>query len=207
MARPVEFDRAKARDRALALFWRKGYLATSLADLTAATGLSRSSFYASFGEKRALFIECLDLFAERTRQLLLDARTTMPPVDAIEHFFAHSFDGVGAVRDTWGCMMVNTVLEAAGVDDGLRSRASDLLQRMNALFVDTLVAAGLPLSDAEIWADIIMTLNEGLRVESRRRVPGDRRRVQVRTMIGMLRVAIATSSPHIGDRRNPRRTS
>lgn len=199
MARPIEFDRAKARDRALSLFWRKGYQATSLTDLVAATGLSRSSFYASFGDKRTLFLECLDVFAERTRQLLLDARNAMAPVDAIQHFFAHSFDGDGAVRDAWGCMMVNTVLEAAGVEDALRSRASDLLEKMNALFIDTLVDAGLPHFEAKAWADIVMTLNEGLRVQSRRRVPRGRRREQVRTIIGMLHASIAASQSHSTD--------
>lgn len=197
MARPIEFNRERARDKALALFWRKGFLGTSLTELTAATNLSRSSFYAAFGDKRALYVECLDLFAERTRQILLDARETSPPIDALETFFTHSFEGPAASRDAWGCMMVNTVLEAAGVDEGLRSHASGLLDRMHAVFSDVLLSSGLSRAEANKWADILMTLNEGFRVEGRRRVPPDRRRAQVHTMIEMLRLATATSIPEI----------
>ena len=81
MARPIEFNRDKAVNRALALFWRKGYQATSLADLLAAMGIGRISFYAAFIDKRTFFIECLDLWSARTLHLLQDSRSEMPPVD------------------------------------------------------------------------------------------------------------------------------
>ena len=70
MPRPIEFDRSKAVNRALVLFWQKGYQATSLSDLLETTNISRSSFYAAFTDKRIFYIECLDLFAERTLELL-----------------------------------------------------------------------------------------------------------------------------------------
>lgn len=60
-------------DRALLLCWRKGYQATSLADLTETMGIGRASFYAAFGDKRALFEVCLERFARRTQAILLDA--------------------------------------------------------------------------------------------------------------------------------------
>ncbi|MFM8354230.1 MAG: TetR/AcrR family transcriptional regulator, partial [Gammaproteobacteria bacterium] len=56
MSRPIEFDRSKALDKAVALFWRKGYQATSLTDLLAAKQIGRSSFYAAFTDKRSLFL-------------------------------------------------------------------------------------------------------------------------------------------------------
>ena len=72
MARPIAFNRPKAVNRALLMFWRKGYQATSLADLLEAMHISRSSFYAAFIDKRSFFIECLDLWAARTMHLLRD---------------------------------------------------------------------------------------------------------------------------------------
>ena len=74
MSRPIEFDRPKAVNRALVLFWRKGYQATSLTDLLETMDIGRSSFYAAFKDKRTSNIECLDLFADRTFHLLQIAR-------------------------------------------------------------------------------------------------------------------------------------
>jgi AcrR family transcriptional regulator len=53
--RPREFDTEQALDRAMELFWRKGYEGTSLADLTEALGITRPSLYAAFGNKETLF--------------------------------------------------------------------------------------------------------------------------------------------------------
>ena len=62
--RPREFDVEKALDRALKVFWRKGYEGATLADLTRAMGINRPSLYAAFGNKEALFRKVLDRYAE-----------------------------------------------------------------------------------------------------------------------------------------------
>jgi AcrR family transcriptional regulator len=95
MARPIEFDKDKALDRALLLFWEKGYQATSLQDLLQELGISRSSLYAAFGDKRNLFIECLDLFAERTQLVLLKAGQGRPALEALQFFFERHLNGPG----------------------------------------------------------------------------------------------------------------
>jgi TetR/AcrR family transcriptional repressor of nem operon len=67
MARPREFDVDAALDRATEAFWTKGYEATSLDDLCAVTGLSRSSLYATFGSKRKLLLRSVDRYVEQRR--------------------------------------------------------------------------------------------------------------------------------------------
>ena len=57
MARQQQFEHQQALQNAMSLFWRQGYTATSLQQLLDAMGLSRSSLYASFGDKKALFIQ------------------------------------------------------------------------------------------------------------------------------------------------------
>ena len=194
MARPIQFDRPHAVNRALVLFWRKGYQATSLADLLEAMNIGRSSFYAAFTDKRSLFIECLDLFAARTIEWLRGSRDRMPPVDALQGFFERSFIGAGgaaASRGHWGCMLVSTVLEMAGVDDELSSRASGHLSDLERVFQACLLDAGATQAQAEELAAMLTLLNEGIRVSSRRRLPDAQNLQPIATTFRLIRSAIA----------------
>lgn len=155
----------------MALFWCQGFQSTSLADLLAAMGIGRSSLYAAFGDKRSLFVECLDLFAQRTIDLLERARAEMPPVDALQAFFERDFVGARSARSQWGCMLVSTVLEMAGVDDELAAQASRHLDRVQRLFRTFLQDAGATPALSEDLAALLMLLNEGVRVSRRRPLP------------------------------------
>ncbi len=64
VGRPREFDIEQALDKAMLLFWEKGYEGTSLADLTAVMGITKPSLYAAFGDKRALFEAALTRYAQ-----------------------------------------------------------------------------------------------------------------------------------------------
>lgn len=64
MPRTRSFDRDVALEAALSLFWAKGYEATSLADLTRAMKLSKSSLYDTFGDKHSLFLAAFDRYAD-----------------------------------------------------------------------------------------------------------------------------------------------
>jgi AcrR family transcriptional regulator len=62
--RPRSFDTGNALDRAVDVFWRKGYEGASLSDLTRAMGINRPSLYAAFGDKEQLFRKVLDRYDE-----------------------------------------------------------------------------------------------------------------------------------------------
>jgi TetR/AcrR family transcriptional repressor of nem operon len=191
VARPLGFDRGKVRDRALLLFWRRGYQAASLADLLAAMRIGRGSFYAAFGDKRGLFLECLDRFAERTQEVFRRARAERPPVDALQYFFERQLVGPGRGAATWGCLLVNTVLETAGVDEGLSARASAHLGAMQTAFGLCLRDAGCAPERADALASMLMLLNEGVRVASRRRVSTRDQLDPIATAFVLLRDVIA----------------
>jgi TetR/AcrR family transcriptional repressor of nem operon len=178
-------------NRALALFWRKGYQATSVADLLAAMTISRSSFYAAFTDKRSLFIECLDLFSARTLDMLQRGRAEMPPIDALQNFFERSFFGARGAKGHWGCMLVNTVLEMADVDSELAARASQHLSDMQRFFQSCLQEAGATPARAEELAAMLMLFNEGIRVSSRRRLPDAQHLQSIAATFRLIRTAIA----------------
>ena len=73
LGRPRAFDIDIALDRALGLFWEKGYEGTSLSDLTKAIGINRPSLYAAFGNKETFFRKALDRYVEKTVAFVLDA--------------------------------------------------------------------------------------------------------------------------------------
>ena len=170
MARTLEFNQKKALNKALVLFWSKGYQAASLSQLLQAMEIGRSSFYATFGDKRSLYLKCLDIFGKRTKDILLRARKDNPPLDALRNFFEYTATGQLGQNCELGCMLVNTVLELAGVDDDLSTRASGLLAEIQAEFERCLLDAGLAPKRAAEFASFLMLFNEGIRVSSRRKV-------------------------------------
>ncbi|RZO84206.1 MAG: TetR/AcrR family transcriptional regulator [Oceanococcus sp.] len=177
MPRPLEFDRDRAVVRAMKLFWSQGYKATSLAALLDTMGIQRSSFYASFGDKRSLFIECLKLFGQRTADLAIqpvDADTR--PEQLIHTFFAVTLMNVPEDRLHNGCLLVNSILELADTDDELSKLATQMLGYVEKAFEQALQAArqeGRWHSDLSPRqaAQILMLINQGVRVQSRKRTP------------------------------------
>lgn len=195
MPRSAEFDRDKARDRALLLFWRKGYQAASLTDLLAAMRIGRSSFYAAYCDKRRLFEHCLDLFAARTEAILATARAERAPLDALRYFFERHLEIAAHQGAHWGCLLVNTLLEMADVDEALCRRASAHLARMETLFADCLRDAGCPSPRADSLAAMLMTLNGGVRVNARRRLGASAQRTPIEAAFALLDQALACPSP------------
>jgi TetR/AcrR family transcriptional repressor of nem operon len=191
MARPPEFDRGKALNEALALFWRKGYQATSLSDLLAAMAIGRSSFYAAFTDKRTLYVECMDLFAARMMERLERAPDGKPPIDVLRDFLERNVVGARGVRPDWGCMLVNSVIEMAGVDEALVARASAHLTALQRFFQARLREAGATPAQADELAAMLMLFNEGLRVSSRRRLPDARHLRAIDATFRLIRSAIA----------------
>lgn len=174
MARPTEFDRTKALEAAMKLFWARGYSATSLPDLLTAMGIARSSFYASFKTKRELFMECLELFGDRTLALVDSDANLMPAAALPRAFFEATLLEVSQRKANLGCMMVNTVLELADVDEELNQLATrklDAIENAFALAFEQAQQAGEldTTRTPQELARLVMTINLGLRVQSRQR--------------------------------------
>lgn len=190
MARTLEFNKTAALNKAIVLFWRKGYQAASLPDLLEAMDISRSSFYATFGDKRSLYIECLGIFGKRTKDFLLKARDAKAPLDALRSFFENTVAEQRGQRTEWGCMMVNTVLELADVDDEISARAGRLLADMQIEFERCLRDSGMVPERATSFASFLMQFNEGIRVSSRRRVSREQQLLDIDTAFRLIGSAV-----------------
>src|SRR5258708_5294538 len=119
MGRPREFDETAALDAATDCFWRDGYEATSVRELAASMGITGASLYNAFGDKRSLFREVLQRYAELSmRERIARLESTLPPKQAVRAFMGeiveHSVEG-----DRRGCLLVNTALDTAPHDPEL----------------------------------------------------------------------------------------
>ncbi len=195
MARPTEFNRDRAVIAAMKLFWCQGYTATSLNHLLEAMGIGRSSFYAAFSDKRSLFIECLELFFQRTRDIMQDAWNTHQSPAAFGEFFHRTLFEVPEARVRRGCMMVNSVLELADVDEELNRLAASHLADIESLFADCFRSSqengDYPAGQsAEDLAACLMVINQGLRVASRKAVPQPALRNTVDSSLAVMNLAV-----------------
>ena len=128
MARPVEIDRDQAFQEAYELFWTRGYVSTSLNQLLETLGIGRSSFYAAFNSKEALFVDVLDEYHEQIRQKFARVRDKHEGMAALCTYLYQSGVNVSAAQRRKGCLAINSAVELAGVDDALHDRAVDILR-------------------------------------------------------------------------------
>lgn len=129
MARPKAFDRDEALKRAMAVFWDKGYEATSTDDLVRAMGIGRQSMYDTFGDKHRLFLESLQRYnAESGSGLLERLHAGASPLMAIEKVLLSIAHQTPEERAR-GCMGVNATAELAQKDPEVASiiRATGML--------------------------------------------------------------------------------
>ncbi len=133
MSRPKAFDPDVALDRAIDLFRRKGYAATSVGDLVEHTGLSRSSLYDTFGDKHALFIAALDRYRVRGSGFLTELleASDSPMAGLRAYFDALAADCACPDRGRYGCLAVNAAAERAATDSETAERSAQNLAGMS----------------------------------------------------------------------------
>ena len=118
--RPREFDVEKALDRALKVFWRKGYEGATLADLTRAMGINRPSLYAAFGNKEALFRRVIDRYVEGPAAFFSEALTEPRARAVAERLLEGSIDLLTDARNPHGCLIVQGALACGEASDTVR---------------------------------------------------------------------------------------
>lgn len=118
VGRPREFDPDQALEAAMHAFWAKGYEATTLSDLMAATGLHKGSLYQAFGDKHDLFVQSLQRYLDDMRQeMLAVANAKASPVEALRALGHSAIDRMNTdCGCPGGCMAINSLVETAPHD-------------------------------------------------------------------------------------------
>jgi AcrR family transcriptional regulator len=120
MARPREFDPEIALQAALMQFWQKGYEGTSIADLTAAMGITKPSLYACFGSKEELFRKALDTYEARYRAMA-DAALAEPDTrKAVERLLQGYADLLTRQGMPHGCLGLNGAIACSTDSESVR---------------------------------------------------------------------------------------
>ncbi len=172
--RPRGFDMEAVVERAMGVFWSRGYHGTALPDLLRATKLSRGSLYAAFGGKHALFLRALDRYiadalARIDAELGSRQGARLLPVDGLRAFLAGYVDRTSGAGGRRGCLLVATAMELAGHDPDVETRIRSFFKAMETKLAGAFsranaageLAVGVEPTSA---ARILVCFVEGLRV-------------------------------------------
>jgi TetR/AcrR family transcriptional repressor of nem operon len=175
MARPREFDEHAVLNAAMNRFWEHGYQATSMRDLAVETGLTSPSLYNAFGDKRALFRQVLERYAQHSsRARIARLEASMPPKDAIKAFITEIVEHSLSDKDRRGCLLVNSALDIGPHDPEIGAEVARRLGEVEAFFRRSVVAAQkegtVPADrDAKDLARVLLAVLLGIRVVARAR--------------------------------------
>lgn len=168
IGRPLEFDPDTALSAAMETFCRQGYEATSVQDLLAAMGLSKSSLYQSFGDKQALYTACLERycgqFMDGFKQALAESGSAFAAIERVLMAVAEE----AAEPDPRGCLLHNSINEFGRRDDALAGDIATRLHLVRARMAETVRQAQLehnidPARSPEDLADFLIAGISGLR--------------------------------------------
>ena len=142
MVRTRAFDPAEALNKAVEVFSTRGYTDTSMDDLVKATGVSRYGLYGTFGNKRELFEQALERYADRMgRKSFLRLLEPDASLVDIRRIFDERIDMLASTDRTRGCMLSHTAMELAPHDSEIKHVLQRFISRIAKAFAIGLEAA------------------------------------------------------------------
>lgn len=133
MARPKEFDEDLVLDRAVNVFWCRGYEATSIQNLVEAMGINRASLYDTYGDKFALYQKALARYRQTQQDELCHLLDQDRPAEAIiRTLLNHVIEESRTDPDYKGCFMINAAMELANREPAIASLVNDNQQLFEA---------------------------------------------------------------------------
>ena len=188
--RPRAFCVERALDRALQVFWEKGYEGASLSDLTEAMGINRPSLYAAYGNKEELFRKALGRYGERAGSFMAEHLGRGTAREAVESFLYAVADGITCPDNPHGCLTVRCNLAGTEAAESVRREVARQRQQPETLLRRRLEQARddgelPPGADPADLARYVATVHQGMSVQA----AGGATREQLR---GVVRTVLAT---------------
>lgn len=180
MPRPKTFNPDEALDKAMHVFWHKGYEATSMEDLLEAMDLNRGSLYATFGDKRELFLKAMDRYCTEggvgTRLSILSQ--SGPAIPLIRTFIGSMLDFALSDPLRRGCLIANTAIELAPHQKDIGKKVSGRLSHLEDAFSKLLARAKQEgdlgkEKDPRVLARVLVTMMQGTIVMIKAGTPAD----------------------------------
>jgi AcrR family transcriptional regulator len=178
-----QFDVDQALDRAMEIFWERGYAETSLDLLGSATGLGKGSLYGTFGGKEPLFRQALDRYAQTFGRRYEEALALHPkdPVAAVAAFYGVVLDRIVDPTLPGGCLIALSASQVPTLDPASQEKVRELLARQRRR-----IRAAFPRPDdvepeLDNLACFVVAVNQSLAVMNRAGASLEELRAIVRT--------------------------
>jgi AcrR family transcriptional regulator len=169
--RPRSFDRAAALEKAVLAFWRHGYEATSVSDLTRIMGIGAPSLYAAFGDKRALFEEVVNVYADTYGSFAGRALAEEPTARAaVERLLREAAVAFTHPRHPYGCLVIHAATNCTTpeVEELLRERRNADIAAFESRIRADVAAGELPAdTEAGVLARYVGALIQGMSQQAR----------------------------------------
>ena len=168
MARTREFNPDDVLDKAMRLFWEKGYEATSMAELEKVLCINKFSIYNTFGNKHALFLAALNRYADRMSGHLIKALTQdVDGLNSIRRFFDVIEQNILSQPKPIGCFMVNSGMERGACDAEIMNKVQSVNRKVEDALYHCLADAqkkGEISKDSNLqeFARFLVTLYQGM---------------------------------------------
>ncbi len=141
MAGSKKFNQELVLERAMAVFWQKGYERTSIQDLTEATGLGRGSLYGTFGDKEQLFLRVLDRYGDTFSTVLVEQLKNSNPYQALERMFELTIERMSNPKYPRGCLNTNTFVGSLGQSEMIDQKMAERISRLESSIYQVLKRA------------------------------------------------------------------
>ena len=192
--RPRAFCVERALERALQVFWEKGYEGASLSDLTAAMGINRPSLYAAYGNKEELFRKALGRYAQGVETFMCQHLAQPTARAAVESFLVAAADGATCPDNPHGCLTVRCNLAGTEGAESVRHELARLRGRAEVLVRQRLERAQAegelpPGADPADLARYVATVQQGISVQAAGGATREQLRGVVRTVLAAWPVA------------------